>query len=197
MMKKLLTMAAVLLASASLQAQDVEAGVQPEDVPAVATTVEPAAVVVNQTLKFGYLSYKQVLEAMDGYDETQRTIAGLRQAYEQELSRSEEMFSKQFSEYVDGQKSFPDNIRLKRQKELQQTMEQSLQFKQEAKALLEQKEEEALDQLRGRLNGVISEIGTERGYAFVLNTDNNSYPFVNGGLGDDITSEVLNRLNMK
>ncbi len=196
-MKKLLTMAAVLLASASLQAQDVEAGVQPEDVPAVATTVEPAAVVVNQTLKFGYLSYKQVLEAMDGYDETQRTIAGLRQAYEQELSRSEEMFSKQFSEYVDGQKSFPDNIRLKRQKELQQTMEQSLQFKQEAKALLEQKEEEALDQLRGRLNGVISEIGTERGYAFVLNTDNNSYPFVNGGLGDDITSEVLNRLNMK
>lgn len=197
MMKKLLTMAAVLLASASLQAQDVEAGVQPEDVPAVATTVEPAAVVVNQTLKFGYLSYKQVLEAMDGYDETQRTIAGLRQAYEQELSRSEEMFSKQFSEYVDGQKSFPDNIRLKRQKELQQTMEQSLQFKQEAKALLEQKEEEALDQLRGRLNGVISEIGTERGYAFVLNTDNNAYPFVNGGLGDDITSEVLNRLNMK
>ncbi len=196
-MKKLLTMAAVLLASASLQAQDVEAGVQPEDVPAVATTVEPAAVVVNQTLKFGYLSYKQVLEAMDGYDETQRTIAGLRQAYEQELSRSEEMFSKQFSEYVDGQKSFPDNIRLKRQKELQQTMEQSLQFKQEAKALLEQKEEEALDQLRGRLNGVISEIGTERGYAFVLNTDNNAYPFVNGGLGDDITSEVLNRLNMK
>ena len=51
--------------------------------------------------------------------------------------------------------------------------------------------------LRNRLNAVISEIGTERGYAFVLNTDNNAYPFVNGGVGDDITSEVLNRLSQK
>lgn len=186
-----------MLTCAGIQAQDVTATDQQAEAQTLPAEGQPATVVVNQTMKFGYLSYSQVLEAMDGYADTQKTIAALRQAYEQELARSEEVFSKQFSEYVDGQKSFPDNIRLKRQKELQQTMEQSLQFKQEAKALLKQKEEAALDVLRARLNGVISEIGTERGYAFVLNTDNNAYPFVNGGLGDDITNEVLTRLNTK
>lgn len=192
-MKKLLTFVAVALTAVSMSAQDViPANVQP-----VAAEAQPNTVIVNHTMKFGFLSYEQVLEAMDGYAETQQTIAGLRQAYEQELARSEEVFSKQFSEYVEGQQSFPDNIRLKRQKELQQTMEQSLQFKQEAKALLKEKEEAELDKLRQRLNAVISEIGTERGYAFVLNTDNNAYPFVNGGLGEDITTEVLNRLNTK
>lgn len=196
-MKKILTLVALMLTCAGIQAQDVTSTDQQADVQTLPAEGQPATVVVNQTMKFGYLSYSQVLEAMDGYADTQKTIAALRQAYEQELARSEEVFSKQFSEYVDGQKSFPDNIRLKRQKELQQTMEQSLQFKQEAKALLKQKEEEALDVLRARLNGVISEIGTERGYAFVLNTDNNVYPFVNGGLGDDITNEVLTRLNTK
>ena len=196
-MKKILTLVALMLTCAGIQAQDVTATDQQAEAQTLPADAQPATVVVNQTMKFGYLSYSQVLEAMDGYADTQKTIAALRQAYEQELARSEEMFSKQFSEYVDGQKSFPDNIRLKRQKELQQTMEQSLQFKQEAKALLKQKEETALDVLRARLNGVISEIGTERGYAFVLNTDNNVYPFVNGGLGDDITNEVLTRLNTK
>lgn len=196
-MKKLLTIIAGLLTVVSMQAQDLNEIPQTDKELTVASEAQHATMVVNQTMKFGYLSYKQVLEAMDGYEEVQRTIAGLRQAYEQELARSEEIFSKQFSEYVEGQKSFPDNIRLKRQKELQQTMEQSLQFKQEAKALLEQKEQETLNRLRARLDGVISEIGTERGYAFVLNTDNNAYPFVNGGLGDDITTEVLNRLNTK
>ena len=196
-MKKLLTIIAGLLTVVSMQAQDLNEIPQTDKELTVASETQHATMVVNQTMKFGYLSYKQVLEAMDGYEEVQRTIAGLRQAYEQELARSEEIFSKQFSEYVEGQKSFPDNIRLKRQKELQQTMEQSLQFKQEAKALLEQKEQETLNRLRVRLDGVISEIGTERGYAFVLNTDNNAYPFVNGGLGDDITTEVLNRLNTK
>ena len=196
-MKKILTLVALMLTCAGIQAQDVTATDQQAEAQTLPAEGQPATVVVNQTMKFGYLSYSQVLEAMDGYADTQKTIAALRQAYEQELARSEEVFSKQFSEYVDGQKSFPDNIRLKRQKELQQTMEQSLQFKQEAKALLKQKEEAALDVLRARLNGVISEIGTERGYAFVLNTDNNVYPFVNGGLGDDITNEVLTRLNTK
>ncbi len=196
-MKKILTLVALMLTCAGIQAQDVTSTDQQAEAQTLPAEGQPATVVVNQTMKFGYLSYSQVLEAMDGYADTQKTIAALRQAYEQELARSEEVFSKQFSEYVDGQKSFPDNIRLKRQKELQQTMEQSLQFKQEAKALLKQKEEAALDVLRARLNGVISEIGTERGYAFVLNTDNNVYPFVNGGLGDDITNEVLTRLNTK
>ena len=147
-----------MLTCAGIQAQDVTSTDQQAEAQTLPAEGQPATVVVNQTMKFGYLSYSQVLEAMDGYADTQKTIAALRQAYEQELARSEEVFSKQFSEYVDGQKSFPDNIRLKRQKELQQTMEQSLQFKQEAKALLKQKEEAALDVLRARLNGVISEL---------------------------------------
>ena len=59
---------------------------------------QSAQVVLSQPLKFGFLSYQQVLVALDGYEDVQKTIAGLRQAYEQELARSEEIFSKQFAE---------------------------------------------------------------------------------------------------
>ena len=193
-MKRLIFFIAMSLSVTMLTAQDFDDVYGHHDAP----DSQPAnAVQVVQQLKFGYLSYHQVLVALDGYADVQKTIAGLRQAYEQELARSEEIFSKQFAEYVEGQKTFPDNIRLKRQKELQQTMEESLQFKQEAKELLQKKEDEVVDRLRDRLNRAISEIASERGYAFVLNTDNNAFPFVNGALGEDITNELLNRLNTK
>ena len=146
---------------------------------------------------FGYLSYDEVVKMSPGYDEAQQTVASLRDAYERELERSEEVFSKQFSEYVDGQKTFPENILLKRQNELRQTMEQSLQFKREAKALLDEKEKEVMDALHVEVDRAIRAIGLERGYAFVLNTDGHACPFINVDLGEDITGLVLQRLKNK
>jgi outer membrane protein len=37
--------------------------------------------------------------------------------------------------------------------------------------------------LRRRLSDAIMAVGQARGYAFILNTDNNAVPFVNGALG--------------
>lgn len=152
-------------------------------------------VVVQETLRFGYLSYDQVIQNMPEYDEAQKTIDALHAAYEKELNRSEEVFSKQFAEYVEGQKSFPENILLKRQKELQQTMEQSLQFKKEARALLEEKEASVWNELKAKVDKVVFEIGMSRRLAFVINTDKTSYPFVNAGIGMNITDLVVEKLN--
>ena len=110
-MKKILCLIAVALTSFDLTAQDFDNVYGHNDAPDT-LPVQSAPVVVSQPVKFGYLSYQQVLETLDGYADVQKTIAGLRQAYEQELARSEEIFSKQFAEYVEGQKTFPDNIRL-------------------------------------------------------------------------------------
>lgn len=151
-------------------------------------------VVVQETLRFGYLSYDQIIKNMNEYEEAQKTVDALRAAYVKELNRSEEVFSKQFAEYVEGQKSFPENILLKRQKELQQTMEQSLQFKKEAKALLDEKEESVWDELKSKVDRAVFEVGMSRRLAFVINTDKTAYPFVNPGIGENITEAVLAKL---
>ena len=154
------------------------------------TPSQPTSAAASE-LRFGYLSYNDVLHAMPQYEKAQQTLASMRASFESELKRSEDDFSKQFAEYVEGQKSFPENILLKRQKELQQLMEQSLQFKKEAQALLEKSEAEVMAPLHAKLNDVIHRIGMERGYAYVLNTDNRAFPFINGDLGTDITADVL------
>lgn len=143
---------------------------------------------------FGYLSYNEALKSVPSYDVAMKKLQELKSKYEDELTRSEKEFSRQFAEYVDGQKSFPENILLKRQKELQQLMEQGLSFKEEAKRLLEKAEDELMQPVHKELKDVLAKIGKQRSYAYILNTDNNAYPYVNGALGEDITADVIAEL---
>ena len=160
-----------------------------------ATFIFVAAQESTPTKKFGYRSYDAVLKAMPSYAEAQKSFNDLKASYAKELERSESEFSKQFAEYVDGQKTFPENILLKRQKELQQLMEQSLTFKQEAQQLLDKAEKELMQPVHQKLKEALYKIGSERGYDYILNTDNNSYPFVNNQTGEDITAEAISAVS--
>lgn len=194
-MKHIILTVAALAVACTLSAQ-----VAADPVPATSPAATPATQTVeshqtvHESVRFGYLSYSETLRNMPEYDAAQRQITALRAAYDKEVARNKDEFSKQFSEFVAGQQSFPENILLKRQKELEQLMEGSLRFKNEARQLLQQKEDETMQPLRQRLSDAIRKIGLERGYAFVVNTDGDSYPFLNGTMGDDITADVLAKL---
>ena len=114
------------------------------------------------------------------------------------MTRAEQDFSKKFAEYIDGQKTFPENIMLKRQKELQQLMEQSMQFKKEAQELLTKAEADLMEPVNARLKEAIAEVGKKRNYAYVLNTDANAYPYISGeGEAENCTDAVLIQLGIK
>lgn len=190
-MKQFFLLSLVLLMPLSLvQAQDATP-VQslPTATPssaAVATTP-----VSRMELSFGYFSYNDVLHNMKGYTEAEKRIASLRATYEQELKRSEEEFSRQYGEFIEGQQTFPENILLKRQKELEQLMEGSLKFREEARKLLEQSEADTMQPLKQRVDNAVARLGMERGYAFILDTDKGSFPFVSGTIGTDVTADLL------
>ena len=75
-------------------------------------------------------------------------------------------------------------------------MTQSVKFKQEAQALLVQAEKELQAEIQIRLNDAIRQVGEERGYAFVLNTDGNTCPYINAAMGEDATTFVKEKLQI-
>ena len=179
-MKKIFTLIALFACVGMIAAQET----------VLSSSNTPQQVLI-QPQHFGYLSYNDVLHAMPQYQQAMKSLEELKKTYDQEMERSEKDFSKKFTEYLDGQKTFPENIMLKRQKELQQLMEQSLTFKQEAQQLLDKAEKELMQPVHQKLKEALYKIGTERGYDYILNTDNNSYPFVNSQTGEDITAEAI------
>ena len=141
-------------------------------------------------LKFGYLSYNAVMQAMPEYAAMQNSMAELRQKYEAEQKRVEDDFNKKYEEFLDGQKSFPKTILQKRQSELQEMLDKNIAFKKEGQRLLRQAENEAKAPLKQRLAAVLTQLGEERGYAFILNTDCNAVPWLNAAIAEDCTDTV-------
>jgi outer membrane protein len=153
-----------------------------------------ASAQTEQTLKFGYLSYDSVFKAMPEYATVEANQQMLREKYEAEQKRVEDDFNKKYEEFLDGQAGFPQTILQKRQSELQEMLDKNIAFKKESKKLLCQAHCEAMAPLKEKLIAVLAQIGEERGYAFILNTDVNGTPWLNKQMGDDITETVKDLL---
>lgn len=151
--------------------------------------------VAGAQIKFGYLSYGEAIKSMPDYAMSQKNLASLRAQYDNEIKRAEEEFNLKYEAFLEGQGTFAPAILKKRQAELQELLNKNLSFKREADRLLRQAEDDMYAPLHTRLNAILAKIGGERGYAFILNTDNNTLPYVSSDSGEDINTLVKDALN--
>ena len=145
-------------------------------------------------LKFGFLSYSAVLQSMSDYALVETNMAQLQEQYAAEQKRVEDEFNKKYEEFLDGQRDFPQTILQKRQTELQELLDKNIAFKKESQRLLAEARERALQPLKTRLADALARVGSSRGLAFILNTDQNAMPWMNITMGEDVTDAVKDAL---
>lgn len=140
--------------------------------------------------RFGYISYDKAIKAMPDYAIAQKNLETLKAQYDNEVKRAEEEFNQKYAEFLDEQASLAPAIRKKRQAELQDLLDRNIAFKKDADRLLAQAEADMYNPLRQKLNAALQQLGQERGYAFIINTDNNALPFINLAYGEDLNGVV-------
>ena len=148
----------------------------------------------NNTMKFGFLSYEAALQSMPDYTLAQNKLAELKAQYQTEAKRVEDEFNRKYEEFLEGQREFPKSILQKRQSELQELMDKNIAFKQQGLDELARAEQEAMAPLRIKLIEALGKIGRERGYAFIVDTDQKALPFINPAMGEDINQTVQDAL---
>jgi outer membrane protein len=149
---------------------------------------------VAHAQQVGYLSCNAVMQSMPEYTQMLQDMALLRSQYEAEQKRVEEDFNNKYEEFLDGQVAFPKTILQKRQSELQEMLDKNIAFKKESQRLLEAAEKTQMETIRQRLNNVLGQIGSERGFLLIINTDADACPWFNNVIGVDITEDVKERL---
>ena len=148
----------------------------------------------ENTFRFGYLSYEGAIQSMPEYALVQQQMKELQEQYQAETLRVEDEFNRKYEDFLDGQRDFPRTILQKRQTELQELMEKNILFKEQSRQELADAEREAMAPLRIRLIELLSTIGREKGFAFIVDTDQKALPFINPAMGIDITELVTTLL---
>lgn len=173
-------------------------GMQAQEQDTAATaTAQPDPAPVQRAPLFGYLSYSAIYKQMPEYEQAQADFAALKAKYEAEATRSEQEFQRKFAEFLQGQKDFPPSILRKRQLELQDLMEQSINFREQSRKLLAEAERQMQRTVCQRLDAAIKAVGARMKLIFILNTDGQALPFVQPEACADVTQDVLDELNKK
>lgn len=149
-----------------------------------------AGLTAQGQVKYAYLHYDSLLIEMPEYEKTQDELGQLRRQYADEAAYNEMAFKRQFAEFLQGQKDFPQSILLKRQRDLQDAMEKGLAYRAAADSLLQRAEADLMAPLHSKLNAAILSVGLERGYEFIVNLDEKAFPFLHPQLAEDATPYV-------
>ena len=141
--------------------------------------------------KFAYFSYDKVFHTMADYVTATRTYNELKAKYDAETKRSVEDFNNRYEDFLEVQRKLEPSILRKRQAELEEMIERNITFRKESERLLKKAEGEIYAPVHDKLNNIVREMGKEKGYAFILNTDNNGLPFANTTMGEDVTEALI------
>lgn len=144
---------------------------------------------------YGMLRYDSILQSMPEYMAMKIRVKQLRDKYEREANYNEMNFKRMFTDFMQGQKDFPQNILLKRQRDLQDALEKGLAFRHQADSLVRAAEADMLAPIRLMLDDAIAAVGEERNYQYIINRDSKAMPYVRRALSEDATPYVLAKLN--
>lgn len=147
--------------------------------------------------KFGYVSYMEMVKALPEYSIVVTHLDELQAKYEAEIARSEREFNQKYSDFIEEQHNFPENIRIKRHKELQELMEKSIAFKDEINHAMREARREMMQPLHDKVDEAVMKVCIDNKYDYVLNTDDRAYIAINPQSGNDITEQVKKELKVE
>lgn len=146
---------------------------------------------------FGYINYNETLMLMPEYAEAKAAIEMLQEEYEKEIERADTEFYRQYTEYLHGQKLLSSTIILKRQKELQQLYDASMDFKKTYRDSLKTERRILLEPLELKLMSVISAVSKSMELDYVIDLASHSYLYIDPEKGVDISHTVYRELGIE
>ena len=147
--------------------------------------------------RFGYTSYMEIVKALPEYSLVEAHLDELQAKYEAEIERSDREFNQKYTDFIESQSQFPDNIRIKRHKELQELMEVSMEFKAEVNRAMREARKEMMKPLHEKVDEAVMKVCVDGGYDYILNTDNHTFIAINPQNGTNVTAQVKKELNIK
>ena len=151
-------------------------------------------VAAQNAARYGCLSRQALLRQMPETHRAQQELDSLRAQFDRETQYNEAGFQRQFSEFLQVQKSLSEPLLRKRQADLQVAMERALAFRREGQALLDDARKRLFRPIEERLDAAIRVVGAERGYDLVIDTDSSAAPYVSPTLSEDATPFVHEKL---
>ncbi len=145
--------------------------------------------------KFGYFNYNELLHQHPQYAVVQAEYDSLVRRCENEVLRNEQELTRSYVAFLNGQQSFPEPILRKRQKELQELVDNSVIFRNELKVWLVEARDSLFAPLHATVDDVVARICLQNNLAYAVDLESVGYKFINPSFAYDITEVAIQLMN--
>jgi len=146
--------------------------------------------------KFGHVNSQEIIQAMPEFAAARTEIEKLTQQYEADLKQMQDELQKKGEAFDKEAATLPDNIKQRRQQELQDLYQRIQQTYQDNQQALGQAQQEKMQVIQTKVIDAIKTIGQEGGYVYIMETGA-GIPYISTTLSTDVTAQVKAKLGLK
>ena len=146
--------------------------------------------------KFGHVNTQEIIQAMPEFNAARTEIEQLTQQYEADLKQMQDELQKKGEAFEKEQASLPDNIKQRRQQELQDLYTRIQQTYQDNQQALAQAQQEKMQVIQTKVLDAIKAIGQDGGYVYIMEMGA-GIPYISTTLSSDVTAQVKAKLGLK
>ena len=134
----------------------------------------------SQEMKIAFVDFNEVFDLMPEREEAEMKFIAINAQYQEQYKLLETEYTAKYEEYMKIEATLPENLKLRRQQEIQDIGERIQNFVPQAQQDLEQEQAKLLAPIQEKLVNTIKAVGEEQGYAIFAS----QALFYNGNLID-------------
>ena len=150
----------------------------------------------NAQAKFGHVNTQEIIQAMPEFATARTDIEKLTQQYEADLKSMQDELQKKAEAFEKEEATLPENIKTRRNQELQDLYQRIQQTYQDNQQALAKAQQEKMQAITTKVLDAIKTVGQEGGYVYVMDMSA-GIPYISTTLSSDVTAQVKAKLGLK
>ena len=151
----------------------------------------------NAQAKFGHVNTQEIIQAMPEYATAKAEIDKLTSQYEADLKAMQDELQKKADAFDKEQATLPDNIKQRRQTELQEMYQKIQQSYQDNQQALQKASSEKMQAITAKVLDAIKAVGQAGDYVIINEINAGIIPYISTTLSTDVTAQVKTKLGLK
>ena len=146
--------------------------------------------------KFGHFNSADIIQLMPEYKTSQDELQKLQQQYETEIKAMQEELQRKSTEYEKDKATLPDNIRQRREQEMQDLYARIQQTSQDDQQALQKASGEKMQAIADKVKNAVKAIGDAGGYVYIMDLTA-GIPYISTQLSIEVTAEIKAKLGLQ
>lgn len=145
--------------------------------------------------KFGHFNSTELIPLLPEYVTAQNELQNLAKQYEDDLKRMQDELQKKGEEFEKEQANLLENVRQRRQAELQDLYQRMQQSVEDNRQAFQKAQSEKMQAISEKVVTAVKQIGDAGGYVYIMDTSA-GIPYISTKLSTDITPELKKALGI-